>query len=191
MAFTVPTSEPELLIAGDLWTWTKELSEYSAADGWTLSYALRVAGQAPKTITATGSGITHTVSVSAATTATYPSGEVQWQSYVTNSGTNARHTIATGRFTVRPNLASTAVYDPRSQIKRTLDAINATLEGTADREETALVIDGMSLQLRSVPDLLLLRDKFAALYRQELNAERIANGLPSRNKIVCRMTRPA
>lgn len=190
MAFTVPTSEPDLLIAGDLWTWTKLLTDYSAADNWTLSYALRVAGQSPKTITATGSGTTHTVSVTAATTAAYPTGEVQWQSYVTNSGTSARHTIATGRFTVQGNLASTSVYDPRSQIKRTLDAINATLEGTADREETALVIDGMSLQLRSVADLILLRDKFASLYRNELNAERINNGLTGRNKIVCRMMRP-
>lgn len=190
MAFTVPETEPDTITAGDLWTWTKSLPDYSASDNWTLSYTLRVNGQAPKTITATGSGTTHTVSLSASLSAAYPTGEVLWQSYITNSGTSARHTIGQGRFTVRPNLASTSVFDPRSQVKRTLDAINATLEGTADREESALVVDSMSLQLRSIPDLIVLRDKFAALYRNELNQERINAGLPGRNKIVCRMTVP-
>jgi hypothetical protein len=191
MAFTVPTTEPETLAAGDLWTWTKTLTDYSAADNWTLTYALRINGQAPKTITATGSGTTHTVSVAATTTAGYTAGEWQWNAYATNSGTLARHTIGSGRFTVLPNLASSSAYDPRSHVKKVLDAINATLEGTAEREERTLNVDGFALELRDIGQLLTLRDKYAALYRNELNAERVANGLGSKNKIVVRMMRPA
>lgn len=41
MAFTVPETEPDTITAGDLWTWTKSLPDYSASDNWTLSYPSR------------------------------------------------------------------------------------------------------------------------------------------------------
>lgn len=188
MSAAVPTTEPVLLTAGDTWTWTKVLSDWSASDGWVLSYDLRK-GNLPKiVITATGSATTHTVSVSAATTAAYDPGEWYWQSFVTYSG--QRFSIEKGRFTVAPNYAGTASFDPRSQVRRTLDAINATLEGTAASDDGKLVVDGMEIGRRSVADLLLLQSRFQALYQQEVAAERIAAGLPGRRQIVCRMGAP-
>lgn len=190
MAYTVPETEPATLVAGDLWTWTKRLDDYPAGDNWTLSYVIRVNGRAPLTITATGSGTTHTVSVEASTTATYPTGVVYWQSYVTNSSTNARHTLESGRFTVRQNLASTSVYDPRSIVKKTLDAIEATLLNTAQGDEAQMTVDGIAIGLRTPEQLLMLRDKYYALYQQELRTEAIAAGKPNSGKLVFRFRRP-
>lgn len=189
MSAAIPTSEPAQITAGDTWKWTKELSDWSATDGWVLSYDLRK-GNLPKiTFSATGSGTTHTVNVSAATTALFEAGEWYWQSFVTYSG--QRYTVENGRFTVAPNFANTSSFDPRSQVKRTLDAINATLEGTATRDEGKLVVDGMEMGLRSIADLLLLQSRFQTLYQQEVAAERIKAGLPGRRQIVCRMGTPA
>lgn len=181
-------NEPTTITAGDSASWTESLPDYSASDGWALSYVFRSGTQAAVTVNATGSGSEHSVSLSTTVTTPWASGEWYWQSYATKSG--QRKTVGSGRIQVKPNFAGSGNFDPRSRVKRTLDAIDACIEGTADRDERMLSVEGFSLELRSVAELLSLRSTYVSLYQQEVNAERVAAGLGNRRKILTRFKQP-
>jgi hypothetical protein len=53
---TVPTDIPATLIAGDTWQWTKYVNDYSAADGWVLTYYLSGPGTTTTIVATTGHG---------------------------------------------------------------------------------------------------------------------------------------
>ena len=188
MAADIPSVEPETITAGDSATWEYTLPDYSTADGWAVSYVFRQAGAATLTISASGSGTTYTTTISTSNSTLLKNGLWYWTAFATKTG--QRVTIRKGRLEVQPDPAGTGQFDPRSQVKRTLDAINATLEGTADREERQLVVDGLSLEVRDVAQLLALKDRFDALYQAEVAAERLAKGLGNRRKIVTRFVNP-
>jgi hypothetical protein len=171
MSATIPSSEPRYLTAGDTWTWTRSLSDYSAADGWVLSYALSSATRLI-TITATASGSDHLVSVPPATTDDYVAGDYQWQSYVTKSG--ARYMLATGTLTVRPNLAvATAGYDSRSAAAKALAAIESYLT-TGNLQAARVEIEGRAIQYHPLKDLYEIRDRLSAEVAREAAAAQAA-----------------
>lgn len=180
-------NEPQQITAGDSASWTWTLPEYSASAGWALSYVFRANGQPSVTVNATGSGSTYTVALTTTASALMQAGDWHWQAYATKSPD--RKTLGSGVLKVKPNFAAGGTFDPRSQVKKTLDAINACIAGTAEREEQELTVDGMALRLRPVSELLTLRSTFSALYSQEVNADRIAEGLGNRNKILVRFTK--
>lgn len=188
MAFEVPTNIPATLTAGDTWTWSRSLADYPAPT-WTLAYALRSSGLTPINITAAASGSDHLVTVVAATTAPYTAGTWYWQAYVTAGP--ERHLIEEGRVIVNPNFATaTSALDPRSHVKKVLDACRSMIEGTATREERMIVVDGLQMQLRSMEEILALQSKYEQLYARETNAENIARGLGNRRRILTRFSRP-
>jgi hypothetical protein len=121
----IPTTEPAFVTAGDTVAWTKSLSDYSAADGWTLAYRLiNAAGHID--ITTTPAGHDHAVTEMAADTSAWPAGAYTWQAYVTKAGD--RHTVGTGAITIRPNLAAKdAGYDARGTWAKTLDGLRLAL----------------------------------------------------------------
>lgn len=170
MAADIPTSEPAVFNAGSTVKFTRELSDYLPADGWTLSYALVKAG-ALITWTGTNNGDgTHLVNITAAITAGYTAGTYSWQSYVTKgSGASAsREDISRGVIEIKPNFATqTGGYDGRSDTKIILDAIIATIKGTATKEEQEMTVAGQTLKLRSVDDLIALHKRYLGLYLAE------------------------
>lgn len=180
-----PTIEPECLTAGDSASWEITDTDYPASSGWAMTYAFRRAGFPTVTITPTGSGAKFTAALTTSNTNLMESGVWYWQRYVTKD--SERITRGSGRINILANYATAdAGFDPRSMVKRTLDAIEATLSDTASREERQLVVDGMSLEVRDVGQLIQLRDKYQALYQQELNSERLAQGRGSKRKILTR-----
>lgn len=187
MAYQVPTIEPDTLTAGDLWTWTRSLADYPPADGWVLSYSVVSNGNTTQTLTATTSGTSFLVSVAASTTASTSPGLWFWQARVTKGSES--YTVGTGRFTVLPNFA-TSTADPRSLIKRTLDAIEANLAGSAVQNEMTMTVDGVALSYRSFDELLRLKSRFTVLYQAEIAAERGARGLGNRSTIHTRFRSP-
>lgn len=183
-----PTVEPSELIIGDRWLWKRAdlASDYPVAD-YALSYTAdkQGAGSTSFSITATESGGEYLVEVASATTAGYTAGTYNWQAYITRASDSQRVSVARGTWNVIANLsASTA--DPRSHVKKVLDAIEAVLESRATVDQMAYSIQGRSLSRTPIADLLLLRDKYKAEYRRELDAERIANGLAPKNKLLVR-----
>ena len=74
MTADIPTHEPAGIQAGDTIKWIKTINNYSAADGWALSYRL-INSNGKFDISSTASGADHLVTISAATTANYFPGD--------------------------------------------------------------------------------------------------------------------
>lgn len=187
---TVPETEPSTIIAGDFTTWKRtDLGTDYPPASYALSYVARLEGSGTTsfTITASESGSDYIVALTSVTTAAYAAGTWHWQSYITRTSDSARITLDAGTFTVEAN-RSTATTDPRSHAKIVLDAIEATIQGRASQDQMGYTIQGRTLQRTPLADLLLLRDRYAAEYKREQDAERLANGLPSRRKILTRFS---
>jgi hypothetical protein len=179
---TIPTIEPSLITAGDTLKWVKTLADYSAADGWVLSYVF-INAAAKFSITATASGSDFAVTVAAATTAAYAAGAYDWRAQVSKSG--EVYTVSTGRATVKPAF-SVATLDGRSQARTSLEAIEAMLQGRASSAVHEYEIAGRRLKYIPVPELLQLRDALRADVAREDTAARIASGLGDNRRIYVR-----
>lgn len=176
---------PEKLPAGDSLNRTFVLADYPASAGWVLSFSL-VSSSALISLTATGTAEGHVLELGASTTAAYAPGTYSWSAYVSRAA--ERFTVATGRIEVLRNLAaSTAGADLRTHARRTLDAIEATIEGRASSDVLSYEIAGRSLSKIPVAELLNLRDRYRRDVRAEEAAEAAASGRLPRNKIYTRL----
>lgn len=146
------------LIAGDTWDWTHTDSNYPASV-WSVTYHFE---NSAGSFSATGTpdGNEHAFSISAATTASYKAGKYRWHARATSGATVK--TIATGWLTVKADIAAAGKTDVRSWAQRTLDAVEATLEGRATRDQTAMSIAGRSISRIPIAELIQLRDKLRA-----------------------------
>lgn len=171
MAYTVPTTEPTALRAGDTWQWTrKDLGDYPAPT-WSLVYYFRNA-TSHFDVAATADGSTFAVSVALATTATRVPGWYGWSAFVTD-GTD-RHEVGTGRTQVLPDLAAASPHDGRTFARRMLDFIEAALESRASTDQLDLInaqLDTRSIS-RDKAGMIVLRDRFRAEVATEDRARR-------------------
>lgn len=178
-----PSTEPTEVVAGDLVEWRREDLDDYPATSWTLTYAMRAAA-GKFDITASAQGSYFSVSVAAATSATWPAGRYAWQAYVTNG--SERHAVDAGTLLVKPNLAAMTVYDDRTHARRTLEAIDAVLERRATQDQKMIMIAGRQLERTPLPDLLRFRSHYHAMVQSEIAAERLANGLPGQSRLQVR-----
>lgn len=123
MAASIATTEPASIRAGDTALWTKALSDYSAADGYILTYY--IVGPVNLSKAATTSGTTDfAVTLTATDTATLTPGDYAITGQVSLAG--AVFTVYSARLTVLPNLASAAAgSETRSYWRKLRDDIQA------------------------------------------------------------------
>lgn len=191
----IPTSEPEKFAAGDYVQWKKlgaacvnpAGDACLASAGWELTYALVNSG-GKIDITAVAATDDFLITLAAAATALYSAGIYSWQAYVTK--TTERYLVDSGTIEISPNFAgkSAAGYDDRSHVKRVLDALEATLEQRASRDQSATVIGGEVVGKMPIQRLLEFRDKYKNYYEQEKRAERVKNGLGHDGNILVRFS---
>jgi hypothetical protein len=189
MTAAVPAREPTEVAVGDRWQWTRELTDYSAADGWSLAYYL-VNSQAKITFAATGAGTTYTVDLAPATTAAYAAGGYAWQAVASKSTTD-RVVVASGRITLLPNFAVAGVLDQRTSARRIYEGLLALYEGySAGR---GLVqeyeIAGRRMRFHSAEDLITQLEYWRAQVSREDIAADLQAGLGSRRRIYVRVGR--
>lgn len=178
----IPTIEPTTANAGDTWRWTRTLADYPASAGWALSYTL-INGTAKITINASASGDAHAVTVTAATTAGYTAGSYDWRARVSKAG--EVYTVGEGRITVR-NAFAASTFDARSHARKTLEAIEAVIEGRASSEVSYYMIGNRQLRYMTPDELLTLRDKYRAEVLREDAAAAVAAGLPDKRRVFVR-----
>ncbi|MDH5188730.1 MAG: hypothetical protein OEW37_07210 [Rhodospirillaceae bacterium] len=177
----LPTVEPVRFVSGDTVQWLKDLPDYDPAV-WVLTYGFVKDGQR-KTVTATNNGDGRFRATISASASGYEPGTYYWQAQV-SLGSSQRYTVAQGRVEVLPSLNDYANgYDGRSQVKKTLDALNATLEKKASRDQMQYSINGVAIQRMTMGDILAARSLYARLYKQEVDAEAVANGEIKSNMI--------
>ncbi|WP_316348490.1 hypothetical protein [Desulfuromonas acetoxidans] len=158
---------PSQIYAGDTLSFTRSLADYSAADGWALSYTMN--GPAKVTFTTTADGSIHVALVAAATTAGWGAGTYTIVEAAVKG--DERYTVGISTIEVLANPADGVSTDQRPHCKRMLDAIEATLEGTATTDQRRTRIDGDELERMDIIDLIKVRDiyaaKWAALQRKQ------------------------
>ncbi len=180
----VSTKEPEIVRAGDTIKWEKDLSDYSAADSWVLKYALRGNSEVID-ITASASGSKHLVTITAATSAGYNKGIYDCLGYVEKG--SERYTVFEGKLEVQQDIASAgSSHDPRSHVKKVLDAIESVLENRASKEVLQSKIEGVEIQRIPHEELIMMRQKYLAFYEQEIAADKIKRGLGTSRTILTR-----
>lgn len=171
----IPDNEPERLRAGDTWRWQRELADYPATT-WTLRYRFKNSSGGFE-ISASASGVLHDVTVSAATTAAYAAGAYSWAAWVESAG--EVYTVDQGRLTVDPNLRAglaSVGLDVRSHARRTLEALEAVIEGRASMDQSEYRIGDRMLKRMSIDELLKFRDRYRSEVEAEDAADRLLNG---------------
>ena len=183
MSYTALDSIPNEIRIGDTVKWTDHDGDYLPADGWVLSYTFSKDGSTV-TVAGTDNGDgKHLITVDSSTSLT--AGEYKWVAYVTAD--SERHTLETGRVTALADLVSAASgYDTRSHVKKTLDALEAVIEGRATTDQHSYSIAGRTLQRMEIADVITWRDKYKAYYAQEVRAERIKRGLGHSGRVEVR-----
>ena len=177
-----PTIEPASIAAGDTLRFDRSLPSYPASAGWQLSYTL-IDAAGKVTFSASAAGDVHAVTVAAATTATWQAGDYAWRARVSKAG--EVYTVGEGRITIRPAFAGNN-HDARSHARRTLEAIEAMIEGRASSAAMEYEIAGRRLRYIPIPELLQLRDKYRADVLREDAAAATAAGLPDRRRVFVR-----
>lgn len=181
---TTLTQVPEKLLVGDSWAWTRSLADYPATT-WTATWRFANATH-NFSVTGTASGSAHAGAATASTTGAYTAGEYRWQLSVASGST--RYTLEEGWVTLLPN-PTAGNYDHRTHARKVLDAIEAVLESRATQDQQSMSIGGRSLSRTPINELLVLADRYRAMVRAELDAERLALGRPTRNRVLARFTR--
>jgi hypothetical protein len=168
-----PSIEPLEIVAGDTIAWSKDLSDYPATSH-TLTYYFRGPGNFQ--IVASANGREHSVSVSASTSAAYPSGTYDWQAFA--SAGSERYKVGEGQIVVKDNPTNVMSYDTRSINKQILDALEATQLANAARPEQqySLSAAGRNFQFYNHADLIMAIEKYRGFVKQEEDAKKIARG---------------
>jgi hypothetical protein len=184
MVYTIPTSEPSTVRAGDTWQWTRDLPDFPAP--WALTYTFWTATSA-FSLTAAASGSTHTATVSKTTSAGYAAGRYDWTARVSSDTTQL--TIASGVLQVLPAVG--LAMDTRSHARRMLDSINAILEGRAtDGDLDVMRTQHGEHSTAWDPTVLMrIRSQYAAAVAGEDSAAAIARGDNPGRHIRVRFTR--
>ena len=168
--------EPSVIRANTTLNWVRRIdpvvvngetiASADAADGFSAVYELRSADSF-YSITASGSGNEYTVNTSAETTRACRGGQYRWELYLIKDPD--RWLINSGSLSI---VAYTAgPQDLRSHAKRTLDAIEAMIEGKASRDVQEYTIQtgsgSRSLKHCTIDELLSLKKHYSTLYAQE------------------------
>ena len=122
-------------------------------------------------------GADHVVEVPLATTAAWSPGTYTWQERATKAGKT--YTNAVGVLQILASFAAaTGGLDARSHAQKTLEALEAWIEGR-DIAVAEYRIGDRLLKTIPIPDLLILRDR----YRREVRA---ASGVPQSGRVYLR-----
>lgn len=186
MSAVIPTTEPAELRAGLTWKWRREdLADYPATT-WTLTYWFKQAttGGAKFSVVATADGASFAVSVAAATTAGYAADDYSWVAVV-SAGAES-YEVDRGFAKLLPKYNADAALDDRSHARKTLEAIEAVIEGRATTDQQEYSIGNRNLKRIPIAELLKFKQFYQAAVQKEINDERIANGQGA-GKVVVRL----
>ncbi len=166
----IPTTTPDSITAGVSSSWSRSLDDYPAGDGWSLDYYL-VKDGAQLQIDSAADGDTHLIELLPEDTEDWDPGVYRFQAFVSDGTDN--HMVDEGQIEILVNFANQSTgHDPRSHAEKMLDAIEATLEGKASKDQLSYSVAGRSITRLSPGELTDWRD----YYRIEVNKEKRRDG---------------
>ncbi len=186
-ASAAEATEPTRFVAGDLVMWRRtDLSDY-VGGAYSLTYVIRPSAGGESEITATATVVNgeFRITLSSPTTAPMVPGRWYWSAYLTRTSDSARVQVDDGEFTVEANRAVDP-SDTRSHAQRTLDAIEAVIEGRATDAVQSYTIGGRQINKMGADDLIRWRNYYRTEVAAEIDAARRRDGKPARNTITVR-----
>lgn len=181
----IKTGEPASFVRGESISWTRNLSLYLPADGWTLTYYLVNADQRETIIATDNSDGTHLVALTAAQSVKYaPDDHWHWQAVVTKG--DDLHVVDDGVLVVLVGYKDLdSGHDARSFWQKALDLAEDLMLNAALNSELSVSVDGYSATFEDRHALLVYRARCQAHVDQEqLAADRKAGRPASRNVAV-------
>ena len=178
----LPLSEiPSSFVSGDTFNVVLSLPEYTAPT-WSAVLYLTAYGRDTITINSTDYGSEHLLFISGGSTP-WAAGDYSWALKVVGNGIL---TVDTGLIRVLADPVSvTGATDTRTHAQRSLDLINAAIEGRIPSGMESYSIAGRTITKIPLRDLITLRDR----YRTEVLAEQAtASGRSNVKKIVVQFT---
>jgi hypothetical protein len=172
---------PDSATAGDTWRWTLDMPEFPSPTWDATIYFQNTDGSFSQA--AVDDGTRHAFTLAAATTAGKKAGKYKWFVRLTD-GTNVE-TALEGWIDIEPDPSKSGGSDLRSQARKMLDAVEATLLGRATSDQLAMSINGRSLS--RIP-LTELKDWRAQL-REEVKTAEGKNVGGKGRRIKVRLTR--
>lgn len=186
------SAEPSTITAGDYLNWIREYdsvnyidkdgeTQYLSSTDSTLTYILRNKENRIE-ITATSTNKDYEITVESTATAKWQPGIYYWSAVVNHTtGANERKwEIDRGTLNVLESFSDAAVieYDGRSHVKKVLDALEAAIEGRADKGTLDWISYSIAGRSRSIDsrELRVWYAQYKYLYQQELNQEKFDNG---------------
>lgn len=180
MTIQILSQEPASLIAGTSARWKRSSRDYPPSADWVLTYYFATNaenGNFAIVATTSAEGDWFEATAAPATTTGLPTGFYDWQAIVSN-GTDIVQ-IASGRLNLKPSLAkATAPVDTRSQVKKTLDAINEAIHNKVLRDRSTFTIGDRAIQHIPLTELMALQTQYTRWYEQEQMSERAKKGSP-------------
>lgn len=163
--------EPTSFRAGDSVSWTLALTDYPAADGWTIRYRLLSQGGIAQDITATAIEFGYSVDLSSSDTANWPAGSATLVCLAENGA--QRLTLGAQIVSILPDLSNAGTYDGRSRNEKALEDAEAALStyvANGQMHVAEYEIAGRRMKFRDVAQIQAL----ISYYRIAVNRDRIA-----------------
>lgn len=196
LPFTPQAYEPSSAYSGANWTWVKSFSSFSSL-AYTLTYNfVGSAGTFQITAGSYNSSSDFLVNVAGSATSAFPAGYFTWTSFISDGSGNT-YQVGTGNLTVLANPAIATSGEARSVVKQTLDGINnlilyrtTGLNAQGQPVQTIDVFESVvggqvnrQLRLAPIQDLMKIRDRYQALYNQEVWKAQATNGLDTPDNV--------
>ena len=159
------------------------------APTWTLNYFLQKSGtKIDFASSQDGSTAHHLISLTPATTASYTVGNYHWI-VEARDGTDV-YVVDEGYLEIKTDYAEqTSGYDDRSVVKKMVDAYESLFSNQISNstlEQLSYSIAGRSISKMSASEIRTEYLRWKGLYQQELDEQRIKNGLGTRKRILTR-----
>jgi len=185
-----PDSVPASLNAGDRWAWkAADITGSYPVASYALYYRFNLLTEDGELheFQAAETGGEFVVEVSSTDTKALRSGEYFWQAVIVRQSDSEEITVSSGYCVIRPTLAQGAT-DTRSHTYKVLRAIQACIEGTADKDQQSYTIAGRSLSRRSISELLELESLYSSRWEKEKDALAIESGKSISRRVLVKMS---
>jgi hypothetical protein len=158
-----PTSEPDTLVSGDRWVWRRDdISAIYNTDDYSLEYRLfdQASGSEEQIIEADVVDGVFVVQFSGTDSSEFAAGTWHWSAIIIRLSDLEEAVVNRGYFEVTSSATT-------SHVLKVLNAIRATIEGTASEEQHRIEINGRTLERRSIADLTELERMYSRRWAEE------------------------
>lgn len=171
MAITTQTIIPASFTAGDTVLWTESHADYPAST-WALRYFFRREGRRPVEVEGVASSDAFTFTLTAEASGEFDDGRWRWFSRASKQDEGSI-SVDSGTILVYPD--PSAQHSP-SFSEQALEMVEASIRGDLPTAQESISIAGADINLMSISERFVLRDKIKAEIARERQARRLSSG---------------